>query len=1115
MNNHVIIDQAILDALSELKDFQQETVNYIYQQLFEKGQNKMLVADEVGLGKTIVAKGLIAKAYQKHIKSELKKDFHVIYICSNQALASQNLKKLNLFEDEIKPIGRLIYLAYKPEKVKNHFRLSSLTPGTSFYLTGGSGESEERLIIFTLLTRYSFFENHINGLRYLLIGGVRDPYEWKDRTEHYKEENRAYFQKDIFKKFKIILQSTRVRRSENKIIFKDIGINRDEISLWTVVKVYSKFLWGKNYKKYSSRGTVVGLLRQALTEVCLEYLNADLFILDEFQRYRDLIKEEEESPAIKLARKVFGIKGAKILMLSATPFKPYTGSMDIGMGEDHFAEFELVLKFLMEDRDAKFWGQYMEDRKSFFQFLRYPKQAVDQLGEAILIKNRLEESYIKAMVRTERILVSDNHNTLLSNRLQKPFKLQIEDVKDFIQTDKLARALSEVNSNRRLYNPLEYSKSAPFPLSFMERYKLKEQLYRHKRKNKINKILKANPNCWIDFKKVNRYRPLTKNGLPNGKLRFLLEDTLYSGGWKLLWVTPTLPYYELSGAFEGQKNFSKTLVFSSWVFVPRMIATLVSYEAERLTIGDKRSIGKQEQGQKRDRKYFQKGKEKRYPRPQLVFSGEGKSRSAANMTNFCLLYPSPTLAELYHPKQNLVENKPIKEIRRSLCKKLKLLFQELNLKRFETEAGEPDRWYWAAPLLMDKYREGANAAIKEWIYLSDLPGSSNIDPEAGEDTKDTKRREYDHLYTLYKAFENPESICLGKIPDDLEDVLVDMILGSPAISAFRSLNEYFHSVNDVAKGATIIAKGFISLFNKPESIAIVRLFAGYQKYWRRVLDYCVSGNVQAMMDEFIYLLFECEKFRDSAEKLAEHFAAVMNIRTSSIRVDSLKSFLDATDNPTMRCNFALDFGNQKIETDSGRKRVINLRKAFNSPFKPFILASTSVGQEGLDFHYYCRKVMHWNLPGNAIDIEQREGRINRYMGHVIRKNIATKYLDYLNPPIEKLWQELFLVAKTKEQRDGKCDLVPFWHMECEDGTRLERIIPLHPFSKDRSKLEYLLRVLTFYRLTFGQPRQEELVEAMMKEGLGQEEIALLTENLIINLSPISRMKTTCNSLVVC
>ena len=63
-----------------------------------------------------------------------------------------------------------------------------------------------------------------------------------------------------------------------------------------------------------------------------------------------------------------------------------------------------------------------------------------------------------------------------------------------------------------------------------------------------------------------------------------------------------------------------------------------------------------------------------------------------------------------------------------------------------------------------------------------------------------------------------------------------------------------------------------------------------------------------------------------------------------------------------------------------RSRKTAVREAFNSPFWPFVLATTSVGQEGLDFHLYCRDIVHWNLPSNPVDLEQREGRINRRDG---------------------------------------------------------------------------------------------------------------------------------------
>ena len=68
-----------------------------------------------------------------------------------------------------------------------------------------------------------------------------------------------------------------------------------------------------------------------------------------------------------------------------------------------------------------------------------------------------------------------------------------------------------------------------------------------------------------------------------------------------------------------------------------------------------------------------------------------------------------------------------------------------------------------------------------------------------------------------------------------------------------------------------------------------------------------------------------------------------------------------------------------------------VRAAFNSPFWPFVLASTSVGQEGLDFHLYSHAVVHWNLPANPVDLEQREGRVHRYKGHAVRTNVAAAY----------------------------------------------------------------------------------------------------------------------------
>jgi formylglycine-generating enzyme required for sulfatase activity len=210
----------------------------------------------------------------------------------------------------------------------------------------------------------------------------------------------------------------------------------------------------------------------------------------------------------------------------------------------------------------------------------------------------------------------------------------------------------------------------------------------------------------------------------------------------------------------------------------------------------------------------------------------------------------------------------------------------------------------------------------------------------------------------------------------------------------------------------------------------------------------------------------------------------------------------------MRCHFAVDFGNQRIETEEGKKRITNVRQNFNSPFRPFVLATTSIGQEGLDFHQYCRKVVHWNLPSNPIDLEQREGRINRFKGLVIRQQIAHRYgplLTAADIQSKDLWDDMFRIAEFME-RDGKpyCQLVPFWHVETSEpkSFKIERIIPFYPFSRDRAKLSTILRTLAIYRLAFGQPRQSELIEHLLTH-LPEDRIGAVREKLMVNLSPIS------------
>src|SRR5277367_3477142 len=83
-------------ALAPLKSFQRRTVDYVFDRFYgeQDSVRQFLVADEVGLGKTMVARGVIARTIAKLWDSAGRID--ILYICSNQAIAAQNVNRLNV-----------------------------------------------------------------------------------------------------------------------------------------------------------------------------------------------------------------------------------------------------------------------------------------------------------------------------------------------------------------------------------------------------------------------------------------------------------------------------------------------------------------------------------------------------------------------------------------------------------------------------------------------------------------------------------------------------------------------------------------------------------------------------------------------------------------------------------------------------------------------------------------------------------------------------------------------------------------------------------------------------------------------------------------------------------
>jgi len=266
-----------------------------------------------------------------------------------------------------------------------------------------------------------------------------------------------------------------------------------------------------------------------------------------------------------------------------------------------------------------------------------------------------------------------------------------------------------------------------------------------------------------------------------------------------------------------------------------------------------------------------------------------------------------------------------------------------------------------------------------------------------------------------------------------------------------------------------------------------------EAYYWNVASYCVEGNLQAVLDEYAFTLgggSDLELLRQMKSGFVD---------TASIQIETRESFLGHREKSRLRTHFAVGYFNAQVN-EKTMQRTENIRSAFNSPFRPFVLATTSIGQEGLDFHNYCRKIMHWNLPSNPIDLEQREGRINRYLCHAIRQNLADSEFGAF--PFEKsVWKETMDRA-TVALKQNHSDLIPYWCLpdDFPFKYKIERIVPMYPYSQDRCRYDHLMDVLSVYRLTLGQPRQEELFETIHKENWNMDEL----KKLYINLSPWNR-----------
>jgi hypothetical protein len=1027
-------------VINGLKDFQRRTVEHAFHRLYKADDStqRFLVADEVGTGKTMVAKGVIAKAID-HLQTE--KDVQridIIYICSNSAIAKQNIKKLNVLGDMSQQSDtRITMLAAQVQNLNEKSKhggktvnLIAFTPGTSFEKGQQGGQVQERALIFAMLA--TIYPGDHTPLRRFLRMDVSDR-SWKWHESRFADLENV--DADICNRF---LEE-----------FKSSGLKvRVDVILGTV---FQKTSYTKEEKRTARR--LIGAVRSCLARASIDALEPDLVILDEFQRFKHLLetpKDDVDADDVRqLAQQLFDYQGVCVLLLSATPYKLFTVAGEAAVsGDDHYKDFLSTTRFLLKEKPERIAAI----ESAFRQF----RESLIAGGGVSVQREEAQSQLLKVMSRTERPALGDWY--MGRSHVSELAPPSAEELVGYAAMDQMAR---EIDTKVHV----DYWKSAPYFLNFMDGYKVGERFKETFKQGgdlpglKLAQVIRAE-----QVQKREQIEP------GNARLRALQEQVIDSELWKLLWLPPSLPYHSLGGPFKKFEGTipTKRLIFSSWNAAPNSISALLSHEAAR-------------------RLFVNIDTEKNpYDVTQRLVYRKGDTQ-AKGMTTLALFTPIPELADITDSFAVACAHRGAQISIDELLAKVADPVSTLMPKRAPVAENRiHEAWYWVSPFLMmtqrDRLKNLEQLVPKEQVQI------------------DENRARRQSIETAIDASSHQN----GRVPDDLNYWVSMVGLFGPGNVAYRATRRALQGLSiseDVLlKAAAIIGEGFRSLFNRPEAMALLDNLddVPHEDYWQRVLRYCMFGDLQSVMDEYLHFHLSNSgvKSDDDLLKVAEGIRESMALKASPV---NLFNPADPKNSFHVNTRYAVRFGAAKggAKTDEkSENRMTAVQQAFNSPFWPMVLSSTSVGQEGVDFHWWCHSLVHWNLPSNPVDIEQREGRVHRFGGHAVRKNIARKYRDLaFDESHASPWSAMFDAAHADRPDDVKeklGDLWPWWVFPGE--AQIETWTPSLPFSRDLEREERLRRLRAVYRVAFGQPRQEELGMLLAEGGTTFEPIDLRPPN---------------------
>jgi hypothetical protein len=984
----------------------------------EKGK-RFLIADEVGLGKTVIASKIVRSLAES--AKRRKKPFCIYYFASNLALLEQNRLRL---QGAPGSDGKLGVDCFGDDRLSlgwswttdADLRIAVFTPGTSLPDLRLGKLSSGRLVERELASAFASIvmaRTPDLRLRRFLAGLHED----RSRDGAAAGGKLARFDAATRARRRDILGSpTTIRRTLCSAFARSVAASLNLPGRPHGRTIHAKIrelldnLSDKASIRRNQLAEIRTAFRVALCEVTLArgHLAPDLVILDEFQKYRELLTAPKGSLGERLLR-------SRVLLLSATPFERAHAEM----AEQPITS---LARFLYADRGETAAGVVEKAINKYRKLLleELPPDTEDRKTWRLNVKTAkgaIEKILRPIIERTERWddkqLMSAHFSKIASN--VSSVELRIFD--DF------AARMRRAFERRRKINAVAHSTplwmSVPYPVQTLPAgYVASKALALAEHGNQgVGGVPKLAPNK----DKPPGAMPPT---LDHPKLRGFDKEITSSSALSLPWVRPSMPWWELEGKWaDSNTGATKSLVFCHYRATPPAIGGLISREVER--VSGPRTITWEEIPRK----------------ARFAVGGSGKPRD---------------LLALFYPWQIFARNfDPIKYAGNDKADVL-------------AAAKAFVRTHFAKPLTIESLvakeldHSGTRAIGKYSPYRSLLT------------EQPFRHAALDTNYAALMAVGAPGVICLRvflrhyseQIDDEIEELIFD--------ATWTELRHYLgQRYFDSALGLAGQRRGAHGRRAAKQRLGL--------------LNATIAGNLDAVLDEHLSIWRRLNAQRDSPREALTDLCQALDLKAGALALHERRKGRRVIASK-LRAHVAVAFSGQEAagsRRGSGQLRPTALRTAFNSPFWPHVLVTTSVGQEGLDFHVWCSRLVHWDIPLDPISLEQREGRVSRFGSLAVRRALARenrpkvlltmRQNSELGSPwrkLEELVDHTFASSHSEKKLSG---LQPWWVV---DGGQFERVLLAPSFSQEAGRFEQLLGELNLYRLAIGQPDPENFVERL-------------------------------------